>query len=102
MTSGTIQPRGGVNAWDPREDLSERATAPMPQAFEEKHYPIVYWAQLWGFSAKTVREWLRDEHGPGILRQTNTGRRAKRDYTTIMVSAGAAARIYANRTRPAH
>src|SRR5712692_9444033 len=36
-------------------------------AFEERHYPIAYWARRWGFSEKTVREWFRDEYGPGIL-----------------------------------
>ena len=68
------------------------------QTFEEQHYPIRYWSRRWGFSEKTVREWFRDEYGPGILRQKNIGRRSKRDYTTIMVSASAAARVYAKRT----
>ncbi len=67
-------------------------------AFEEQHFPTVYWARRWGFSPKTVREWFREEYGPGILRQPNRGRRSKRDYTTIMVSASAAARVYAKRT----
>lgn len=71
---------------------------PAAQAFEEQHFPAVYWARRWGFSVKTVREWFRDEYGPGILRQPNTGRRSKRDYTTIMISASAAARVYAKRT----
>jgi hypothetical protein len=52
----------------------------------------------WGFSTKTVREWFRDEHGPGILRQPNIGRHSKRDYTTVMIAPSAAARIYAKRT----
>ncbi len=69
-----------------------------PQACEERHYPVAYWATLWGFSPKTVRDWFRDEYGPGILRQPNTGRRVTRDYTTITVSATAAARVYAKRT----
>jgi hypothetical protein len=68
------------------------------QTFEEQHHPIRYWAQRWGFSAKTVREWFRDEPGPGILRQANTRRRSKRDYTTVMISPTAAARVYAKRT----
>jgi hypothetical protein len=68
------------------------------RAFEERHYPIAYWARLWGFSQKTVREWFRDEYGPGILRQQNTGRRSKRDYTTIMISPSAAAKVYAKKT----
>jgi hypothetical protein len=68
------------------------------QAFEERHFPIAYWARLWGFSAKTVREWFRDEFGPGILRQQNTGRVSRRAYTTIMVSPSAAARLYLKRT----
>jgi hypothetical protein len=68
-------------------------------AFEEKHLPIRYWAERWGFSEKTVRDWFRDEYGPGILRQQNTGRRSKQDYTTLMVSPSAAARIYEKRTR---
>jgi len=71
---------------------------PGPQAFEEQHFPAAYWARRWGFSAKTVRDWFRDEYGPGILRQPNTGRRSKRDYTTIMISPSAAARVYAKRT----
>jgi hypothetical protein len=67
-------------------------------AFEETHFPVSYWAERWGFSVKTVRDWFRDEYGPGILRQANTGRRKTRDYTTITVSATAAARVYAKRT----
>jgi hypothetical protein len=66
--------------------------------FEEQHYPVSCWARRWGFSAKTVREWFHDEYGPGILRQPNVGRRKKRDYTTLMISASAAARVYAKRT----
>jgi hypothetical protein len=69
-----------------------------PSTFEEQHYPIRYWARRWGFSEKTVREWFRDAYGPGILRQPNTGRRLRRDYTTIMISPSAAARVYAKRT----
>jgi hypothetical protein len=77
---------------------------PAPQPFEEQHFPAAYWAQRWGFSVKTVREWFRDEFGAGILRQRNTGRRSKRDYTTIMISPSAAARVYAKRVRqePVH
>jgi hypothetical protein len=74
-------------------------TGPPTQAFEERHYPVSFWARLWGFSEKTVREWFRDERGAGILRQQNTGRRSKRDYTTIMISAGAAARVYMKRSK---
>lgn len=37
------------------------------EPFLEPHYPVIYWARLWGFSAKTVREWFRDEYGSGIL-----------------------------------
>ena len=68
------------------------------EPFEEQHFSIRYWAQRWGFSDKTVREWFRAEYGPGILRQPNVGRRKKRDYTTITISPGAAARVYAKRT----
>jgi hypothetical protein len=66
-------------------------------AFEEPHFAVSYWAERWGFSVKTIRDWFRDEYGPGILRQPNTGRRSKRDYTTIMVSPSAAPRVYAKR-----
>lgn len=69
-----------------------------PSAFEETHFAVGYWAERWGFSAKTVREWFRDEYGPGILRQPNTGRRSKRGYVTLMISPSAAARVYAKRT----
>ena len=64
----------------------------------ERHFCVRYWSELWGFSVKTVRDWFRDEYGPGILRQPNVGRRSKRDYTTIMVSPSAAARVYAKRS----
>jgi hypothetical protein len=74
------------------------SASPILQSFAEQHFSIMYWARLWGFSAKTVREWFRDESGPGILRQTNKGRRAKRDYVTVMISASAAARVYEKRT----
>jgi transposase len=67
------------------------------QPHEEQHYSIRHWARRWGFSEKTVREWLRDEYGPGILRQPNLGRRRKRDYTTVRISASAAARVYDKR-----
>jgi hypothetical protein len=79
-------------------DRPEAAVA-APDAFQEQHFPIQYWARRWGFSEKTPREWFRDEYGPGILRQPNVGRRSKRDYTTIMISASAAASVYAKRTR---
>jgi hypothetical protein len=68
------------------------------QPFEEHHYPVTYWAGRWGFSAKTIREWFRDEFGPGILRQQNSGRRKRRDYTTLMISPTAARRVYAKHT----
>jgi hypothetical protein len=85
--------------FDSHGGLSGPAPQEQPvQPFEERHFPVAYWARLWGFSAKTVREWFRDECGPGILRQPNIGRRSKRDYTTIMISASAAARVYAKRT----
>jgi hypothetical protein len=83
----------------PDEQRLYPSSAPLgARPFEEPHYPIAYWARLWGFSSKTVREWCKHEFGPGILRQPNTGRRSKRDYTTIMISARAAARVYAKRT----
>jgi hypothetical protein len=69
------------------------------EAFQEPHYPVSYWASRWGFSAKTIRIWFRDEYGVGILRQQNAGRRSKRDYTTIMVSPSAAGRVYAKRSK---
>jgi len=82
--------------WRPQDQPAE---SPSPQAFEEQHFPVRYWARRWGFREKTVREWFRDENGPGILRQPNIGRRRKRDYTTIMVSPSAAACVYGKRTR---
>jgi hypothetical protein len=68
-------------------------------AFEEQHYTIRYWSLRWGFSEKTIRNWFRDEYGPGILRQPNVGRRSRRDYVTVMISPSAAARVYAKRTK---
>jgi hypothetical protein len=83
-------------------DLSTQTFAPSAlQPFEERHYAIAYWARLWGFSQKTIREWFRDEYGLGILRQQNVRRRSKRDYTTLMISPSAAARVYTKRTAKA-
>lgn len=88
-----------MNSRPPEATVTEarQALAATPQAFEEQHFPIRHWAGRWGFSEKTVRDWFRDECGPGILRQPNVGRRSKRDYTTVMVSPTAAARVYAMR-----
>jgi hypothetical protein len=83
-------------AWSRPNDHSAEPRSQQP--FEEQHYSIRYWALRWSFSKKTVREWFRDEHGPGILRQSNVGRRKKRDYTTMMISPTAAARVYTKRT----
>ena len=69
------------------------------EPFDEQHFPITYWAARWGFCAKTIREWFRDEFGPGILRQQNAGRRSKRDYTTMMISPSAAYRVYCKQTK---
>jgi hypothetical protein len=80
-----------------QSDRALGVSAPLP--FEERHYPVTYWAHLWGFSPKTVREWFRNESGPGVLRLPNTGRRLKRDYTTIMIAPSAAARVYAKHSR---
>ena len=76
----------------------EQAEQSTRAPFEETHFPVSYWAERWGFSVKTVREWFRDEYGPGVLRQPNLGRRSKRDYTTLMISPSAAARVYDART----
>lgn len=81
--------------WSPQDEPAESQSR---QAFEEQHFSIRYWAGRWGFSEKTVRDWFREEYGPGILRQSNVGRRKKRDYITIMISPIAAARIYEKRT----
>jgi hypothetical protein len=85
--------------WNGRTDYGFGGGPVVPPilAFEEQHFPIRYWSQRWGFSEKTIREWFRDEYGPGILRQPNLGRRKKRSYTTIMISPSAAARVYAKR-----
>jgi hypothetical protein len=83
-----------------REHANERhGEAGGPPPFEEQHFPTSYWAGRWGFSSKTIREWFRDEFGPGILRQQNSGRRSKRDYTTLMIAPSAAMRVYLKRTR---
>lgn len=87
-------------AMDHNSSCNYDGTYPAPlQPFEERHYPVAYWASLWGFSEKTIREWFRDEYGSGILRQENSGRRKKRDYTTMMISPTAARRIYGKRTK---
>lgn len=84
--------------WNGKNSAEPTTEVPALRPFEEQHFPTGYWARRWGFSAKTVREWFREEYGLGILRQPHIGRRSKRDYTTITVSASAAARVYAKRT----
>ena len=65
---------------------------------EDQHYPASYWARLWGFSPKT----FASGSGMNMVQASSgsriSGRRSKRDYTTIMVSPSAAARVYAKRT----
>ena len=75
---------------------SNALRSPASQAFEEQHYPVSYWASRWGFS-KTVRDVSATNRSRNI-RQPHTGRRSKRNYTTIMISTSAAARVYAKRT----
>jgi hypothetical protein len=86
-------------SWHNASRLAEVPESGLPRVFEEQHYPTGYWATRWGFSPKTIREWFRDEYGPGILRQQNFGRRSKRDYTTIMIAPSAAARVYAKHSK---
>ena len=89
------QPLTSLNSG--REELGFYGSKTAP--FEEQHFSVIYWSKLWGFSAKTIREWFADEYGPGVLRQANTGsRRLKRNYITLMVSPTAAARVYDRRT----
>ena len=88
------QPLTSLNSG--REELDFGGSKPAP--FEEQHFSLIYWSKLWGFSAKTIREWFVDEYGQGVLRQANTGRRLKRNYITLMVSPTAAARVYDRRT----
>jgi hypothetical protein len=88
-----------MNSRSSAESIGMETTDRLPQPFEERHFPVAHWARLWGFSAKTVRDWFRDEFGPGILRQQNSGRRSKRDYTTMMIAPSAACRIYAKRIK---
>jgi hypothetical protein len=76
-----------------------QTTVSAPPAFEEQHFGIGYWARRWGFSAKTIREWFRNESGPGILRLAHAGRRKKRDYTTLTIAPSAAARVYSKHCR---
>jgi len=81
-----------------KEPLTIDESCATHEASMQRHFNVRYWSSLWGFSEKTIREWFREERGPGILRQSNIGRRRRRDYTTIMISPSAAARVYAKRS----
>jgi hypothetical protein len=53
------QPQRSPAQWQAVFDQKHGTPAvALTQAFEQRHYPVVYWARIWGFSAKTVREWL--------------------------------------------
>ena len=80
------------------EALCGEGTSRSFQPCEEQHFPVRYWAEIWGYSPKTIRSWFQDQYGPGILRQGNAGGRLRRDYITIMISPSAAARVYAQHT----
>ena len=84
---------------DSEQTVASAQTESSIQPFQEIHFPVRHWAERWGFSEKTVREWFRDENGSGILRLPHIGRRGKRDYTSLMISPSAAARVYYRRTR---
>jgi len=64
--------------------------APTLPTYEERRHPDAWWAGIWGFSAKTLRDWFRDEYFAGVLRQPNLVHRYTRDYTTIMISSSLA------------
>jgi hypothetical protein len=81
-----------------KEQCQSTARVPVLLPHEEQHFPVTYWAKRWGFSSKTLREWFQNEFGPELLRHTNSGRRKRREYTTMTISARAAAQVYAKRT----
>lgn len=64
-----------------------------PEVSFERHYSAEEIAELWGLSAKVVRELFEDE--PGVIRignRVSTGR--KRKYVTLKVPSSIVARVH--------
>ena len=73
--------------------LNRKPPAP-EEDFSEKHYRPKELAKLWGISAPAVRNIFKGE--PGVKYIGQTGSVGKRSYTTLMIPASVAQRVYAN------
>ncbi len=62
-------------------------------AFAEKHYRAQELATAWGMSATAIRKLFR--HEPGVKFLGQQGSSSKRSYTTMLIPASVAERVYA-------
>ncbi len=63
----------------------------------EPHYSPKEVAEAWGLNERTIRDLFRDE--PGVLKIGQTGRRGRRDYTTLRIPESVLNRMYHRRCR---
>lgn len=59
---------------------------------KDKHYTPSELAQLWGVSAKTIRQIFRDEEG--VLKIGSNGTRTRRAYKTLRIPESVAERVH--------
>ena len=78
-------------------EAPERVMVHSAVAALEPHYSPKEVAAAWGLNERTIRDIFRDE--PGVLKIGQTGRRGRRDYTTLRILESVLNRLYHRRSR---
>jgi hypothetical protein len=66
-------------------------------AMTERHYSPTYFARLWGFSIKVIRDLFRNE--PGVIKVNRPEELHKRGYCSMRIPESVAERVYKRITR---
>lgn len=81
-----------------RQELatSLRKAPAKEKSFQEKHYRVQELAKLWGLSPAAVRRLFQGV--PGVIYIGQHGSSTKRSYTTMLIPASVAEKVYASLT----
>jgi hypothetical protein len=77
---------------------TEEREARQESAFTERHYRVQELATLWNLSPAVIRRLFRKE--PGVRSIGQSGSSSKRSYTTMLIPASVADRVYASLFSP--
>ncbi len=77
-----------------RQELAKSLRTPPGPTFAERHYRPKELAAVWGVSPKMVYSIFR--HEPGVAKIGQHGSDTKRAYTTMLIPASVAERVYAS------